>query len=417
MPAPFFLKTRTGLISNQLGLLTSICLITTASQTLAHESQPDKSGLSSSLALAASSRSQNQLSDDDIASKTVWQIPGVLMGGHASAYEQGTSLDEMSLRIMYLADGGSYGAIKLGSHDGSELSLENAYIGQQWQWHDIPLHAEAGEMFAFFSPHNHVHPSTEDFSLAPLGFTALFGGHVQDSGLRIAAGDADKGLSAGLESYKGSAFPSASSGGLHAVYLRHAHQGFNLDWQLQGWALMAHADNRQDDRSASSGHSHSTSTTTAFDGYFDGDTQAIGLFAATGWTFGYHRRLSLTAEYLQMQVDGDVRDADGTQSIEMDSDYRSILLEPRLVFGKHSLSLRYETLSLTNRLTGSAVASLGEEAGLINNGHNPQRLSSAWNWQYNDKLRLRLEWMKDKANPDRQPNLLTAGVVWQTTLM
>lgn len=395
-----------------------LCLCSAAmipGEALAHNSQPQKQGISATVNLATSWRSQNQLSGEDIDNEVVWQIPGILMGGHATAYEKGTSLDESSLRLQYLSNEGSYATVKIGSHGDTDLSVEEAYLGQQWS--EYSLHAEAGQMTAFFSPHNHIHPSTGLFSLTPLGYTALFGGHVEDTGLRMAAGNSDEGFSGGVETYKGSSFPAGGTGGLSAAFLRHAHQGFNLDWQVQGWILTASAENRQDDRSSSSGHSHSSSTSTAFSGYFDGDTDAAGLFVDLGWTLGYEKRIGLKAEYMSSEVNGKVRDADDTQEIGLDGKYQSVLLEPGIGIGKHQLAVRYERLKVTNSLTGSAVATLGEEAGLINNGHNPERLTFSWNYQHTKNLGLRLEWMKDKATEDRQPEVLTAGFVWKSDLL
>jgi len=384
------------------------------SQVLAHNSIPDKQGVSASLSLAVSWRSQNQLSDDDIDDKVVWQVPGMMMGGHASAYEQYSTLDESSLRLQYLSAEGSYAFVKLGSHSGADPEIEEAFVGQQWQQ---DVHAEAGRMTAFFSPNNHLHPSTGLFSLSPLGFTAMFGGHIEDTGMRITAGNQAEGFSGGVENYRGSSFPAAGTGGLTALFLRHAHQGFSLDWQLQGWALSASAENRQDDRSSISGHSHSSSASSAFAGYFDGDTDAAGLFVDIGWTLDYQQRIGMRAEYMVSQVDGTVRDANDTQQIDLDGEYRGLLLEPEIRLGDHAMALRYERISISNTLTGSAVATLGGDAGLINNGHNPQRLTFAWNWQYNRNLGLRLEWMKDQALEDRQPEVFTTGVVWKTDLL
>ncbi|MCY0967327.1 hypothetical protein [Parathalassolituus penaei] len=383
----------------------------------AHGSQPAQPGLSAGLDLAVSWRSANQQSASDRANQVVWQIPGVMMGGHASAYTQGVALDETSLRLNYRTLEQAYASIKVGSHGGSELSLENAFLGQSWQWQDVPVSAEAGQMTAFFSPYNHMHPSTDAFSLAPLGYTALLGGHVQEAGVRLMAGDTAEGFSSGVETYQGSAYPAAGSGGLHTLFVRYAGESDVLDWQIQGWGLNAHANNRQDDRSASSSHSHSGTSSTAFSGYFDGDSRASGLLLGLGWLMADGQRLELRSEYLQMALSGSVRDSGATRQIEVQGDYRSWLLEPRFSWGEHSVAGRFERLMLDNTLTGSAVASLGEEAGLINDGHNPQRLSLAWNWQYNHSTGLRLEWMKDQANPERQPTVLTLGLIWRSPLL
>lgn len=372
-------------------------------------------GLSARLHLATSWRSDDQQTEEERAAQEVWQIPGVLMGGHAAPYERETTLDEASLWLTYRTPEQSYVVVKAGSHGGSELALEYAYAGQQLHAGSVPLQVEAGRMMAFFSPLNHQHPSTELFSLNSLAYSALLGGHVQDDGVRLSLGNSDAGFSAGLEAYKGSAFPAAGSGGMHTAFVRLAGQGAATDWQLQGWYLSAQADNRQDDRSAS-GHSHSASVSTAFSGRFNGDTDAAGLYLDTGWRWAAEQRLGLRAEWLTVTVDGRVENDTATQEIGLAGDYQALLLEPSLRWQAHTLALRYERLSIQNSLTGAAVGTLGAEAGLINQGHNPQRLSVAWNWQYQPALLLRLEWLQDKAMPDHQPQVLMLGGVWKHSL-
>lgn len=394
------------------GLSTLLCALSVPATAHQAELAP---GLSASLHLAASWRSDAQQSDEEQAAQQVWQIPGVLMGGHAAPYERDTTLDEASLWLTYLTPEHSYAVLKAGSHGGSELALEHAYAGQQLHLGALPLQVEAGRMMAFFSPLNHQHPSTELFSLNSLAYTALLGGHVQDNGVRLSLGNSRKGFSAGLESYQGSAFPAAGNQGLHSAFVRLAGHSARLDGQIQGWYLTARADNRQDDRSAS-GHSHSASTSTAFSGRFSGDTEAAGVYLETGWRWADEQRLGLRAEWLSVAVDGQVENDTATQVIGLEGDYQGLLLEPSLRWQTHTLALRYERLRLQNSLTGAAVATLGAEAGLINQGHNPQRLSVAWNWQYQPSLLLRLEWLQDQAMPERQPDILSAGMVWKHRL-
>ena len=398
----------------RLALLVSLTSL--ALPVFAHSGLPMEEGISASLDLAVSWRSKNQLSDADIHNQVVWQMPGLLMGGHASAYQQNSTLDQASLRMQYLSADRSYAMVKVGSHGDSEVSLENAMAGQSWEWAGQSLSAEAGRMTAFFSPFNHQHPADAAFSLTPLAYSGLLGGHVEDVGVRMSVGEALHGLSAGIEHYQGSRFPAADSGGLSGLFVRHAGVLEQLDWQLQGWLLDASANNRQDDRSASS-HSHSASSSTAFSGYFDGDTRVAGLFGDIGYRWANNWRLGLVAEYMSSQVNGQVTDSAATRVIQLDGDYQSLLLEPGLTLGAQRLAVRYEVLHIINRLTGTAVDTLADEAGLINDGHNPQRLAAVWHWQYNGHTGVRLEWMSDQSMPDRQPVVMTAGVIWKGELL
>lgn len=396
-------------------LFTLILLLLASASLLAH-SYPTRPGLSAELYLAASWRSDNQLSDQAILDETIWQIPGVLMGGHSDPYEKHTRLDEFSLLLHYLTDDRSYASIKLGSHGGTEISLENALIGQGLELFGQSARVEAGLMTAFFSPSNHDHPSTSLFSLPGLGYSVLMGTHIQDTGVRAAIGQEERGFSIGLEGYQGSSYPAGGNAGLYAAYLRHAHQGFYLEWQLQAWHLTAEASHRKDDRSAG-GHSHGTTTGKGFSGTFNGDTQASGLFTELKWNLGHQQAIRLRSEYMQVDVDGLVQDESRNRQLLLDGDYQSLSLEPSLLLGDHTFGLRYERLSIQNTLTGPAANTLGTEANLISDGHNPQRLSLAWHWQVSPSLALRAEWMKDQSSINHQPEIVTLGVIWKQTIL
>lgn len=374
-------------------------------------------GLSARAAAAISWRSVNQQSADAIANQEVWQIPGVLMGGHTSTYESGTSLDELSLILGYRRADATDLLIKAGSHGGTDLALENVMVGKDLFWQEQPLRLEAGLMTAFFSPNNHYHPSEGNISLTPLGFAALLGSHVQDTGVRMALGDSHDGISAGLESYKGSAYPASGNQGLHAGFVGWSWNADDLQLRLQGWYLTASASNRLDDRSASSSHSHSSTSSTAFTGTFDGDTHGRGIYWDLDWGRAGAWGWGLGGEYMQVDVDGTVSNSTLTQQIGLDGEYRSLLLEPRLQWQLHIWALRYERLSLSNDLTGTAVDSLGDEAGLINQGHNPTRLALVWGWRYSPALKLRLEWLQDQSLPERQPSVIGFGLVWRNSLL
>lgn len=398
-----------------LWLLPPILLFAESGSLLAH-SFPTTPRLSAELSLAASWRNNNQRSNQDITDEAIWQIPGVLMGGHTNSYDKHTSLDEFSLVMQYLTDEKSYASIKIGSHGGTEISLENALIGQAFDLSHHPAHIEAGLMTAFFSPSNHAHPSTQVFSLPSLGYSTLLGAHVQDTGIRATVGQDNRGFSAGVETYKGQNYPAGNSAGLHAAYLRHTHQGFYLAWQLQGWYLTAEAENRKDDRS-SGGHSHGGGTSSnAFSGTFDGDTQASGLFGELKWNLGHHQALQFRGEFMQVNVDGLVQDESRNRQLDMDGEYQSLTLEPALLLGQHTFGLRYERLSIQNTLTGSAASQLGSEANLISDGHNPQRISLAWHWQYSPALALRFEWTKDQTQSDYQPEVVAVGAIWKQSI-
>lgn len=377
-------------------------------------SLPSHEGWSGQLHLATTWRSHHQLSAQEQRDGVLWQVPGLLMGGHASPYEQDVSLDEASLQLNYLHPQGYYAVVKIGHHAGHDLELENAWLGYQWQVGWTPLMFEVGQMTAFFSPTNHHHPSTHWWSLPSLSYSLFLGGHIQDRGVRALWGQEERGWSLGLEAYTGQAYPATRGQGLEAVFLSYAHQGYLLDWQVRLWSLQAKADAREDDRHTA-GHQHGSSATSLdFDGYWYGDTQVNGLYAQLAWHLGHQQQLSLGVEWMQVDVDGRVTNRQGSQQMHLQGDYQGVRLEPALHLGRHTWALAYEQIAFKNNLLGQAAPYLGSQAGLINTGHNPERWTGVWFWQWRPELALRMEWMYDRVNQGREQQVLMLGVIWQS---
>lgn len=374
---------------------------------------PARAGIELALDLAVSLRSSDQLPEraSDPASTAPWQIPGLLMGGHASPYQRGAHLDELSLWLGWRGRHDSYGIIKLASHGGdghgSQAELENAYLGQIFGVSAQPWRIEAGRMTAAFSPVNHDHPANAQFSLAPLAYDAWLGRHVVDDGLRLLLGDSEQGWSMGLEAYRGDSFPAGHGDGLYDAFVRHARRDFHWDWTVQIWGMRANAKARGDGR-LHAGHDHGLTGTLPV--HFTGNTELAGLYGELGWTWGHQRRVALRAEWIDVEQAGEL--SDGSRLLDLEGSHHGMHIMPQLQWGNHRLALRYERLYLDNLLRGPAAEMLGNDAGLINNGHDPRRLALGWHWQYSPSLAWRVEWLRDDSMPERR-QLTTLGLVWR----
>lgn len=377
----------------------------------AHSADDNGNGTQVDVALSASWRS-----DSAVPANTLWQIPGVLTGGHALPVDKGLSLDEASLTLSHQRPDGIYGLLKAETH-GSEdsLSLEHAYLGFQPRdgvatW----LRLEAGRMNGEFSPANREHASTRLFSETPLVMDAFLGRHFVDDGLRLVARLPGQ-LSLGVESWRGRAFPATSGQGSTDVFARWHFA--TESWQLEAGAfgMKSEAEKRIDER-YSAGHSHGGTTLTGPDVNFIGETLLYGVSGRLTWWMADEARLSLQGEWLQQEPDGTVQNSSVTRQAFFTATQTGGYLQLEGRWKQHELGLRHESVVVDNQLTGSGAAVLAQDIPhLVNNGFNPERLTLAYAYAFRPGVKARLEWVRDESSATSQDRV-AVGLVWRETL-
>lgn len=391
-----------------IGCLVSSCCLFGVSPADAHTKQDNekKPGLYIDAALAASWRSEGAMVKRD----GIWQIPGVLMGGEAFPVEKSYSLDDAFIDLNYRHPSGVYAQIQLASHDNSlEVELHHALAGIEWGRASIKGFAEGGRMAATFTPANPEHASQRPFSETPLALDAFFGGQLNDEGAR--AGMHFAGFTLAVESWRGRAFPATpgEDGGALDAYLHYHITSNRLRGHVGLWGYQAQALNRTDDR-YNAGHSHgNSSNVSAPELWFDGDTDAAGVFARIQWPVQESIVLSAEAQWMQVKPQGNVRD---TMSVsEMKGHYEGGWSQALVQVQRHGLGIRYERLTLENQLSGAAAADLARASGLLNEGFEPNRTTLLYQFTQNDMLSWRLEWVDDQSMPE-QTDRIVLGVVW-----
>ncbi|MFN3712355.1 MAG: hypothetical protein ACK4SX_01720 [Alcanivoracaceae bacterium] len=363
-------------------------------------------------ALAVTVRSAGAVDYDDY-----WRIPGVMMGGHAWPAEQGVALEELTLSAGYRHDDNLFAVISLarhGSHgDHAAPEIEHGWIGYVCCGDTGPLVIEAGRMSAAFTPSASEHSSQRLFVDANLAADAFLGRHFHDEGLRLWRHE-PKGVSAGVELWRGRAFPATADedGGAVDLFASWHTGGEHVSLTIGGWAMFARAAQRQDHR-YSDGHSHgSPGNPPPPDVRFSGDSLLHGLHGEGGWHTGQQTTLRLRIEWMAVRADGTISDA--TRQAELQGRYQGIVLQPELQHRKHAIAVRAETLILENRLSGAAALPLAEDANLINN-RDPWRFGVGWRWQWREPLAIRAEILRDASTPEASTRV-ALGLVWKQTL-
>lgn len=387
------------------------CTLLLPASLFAHTDSTSETGTAVSAGLSATWRDEGAVLND----AGIWQLPGVLMGGEAYPVEEGVSLDDANLSLRHQRADGVHGFLQIASHDnGSDAELHHAFAGIRTRDLPIALNLEAGRMAALFSPGNGEHASSRLFSEAPLALDAFFGRQYNDEGARLLLGDKD-GFSAGVEGWRGSAFPATAGdgGGAQDLFLQHRGAAADLRWQAGVWIMQADALARTDARYSASGHSHSSAITTAPEVWFDGRTDAGGVFLRGHWQVTPASALWLEGEWMRVEPDGILRDA--TRESGMEGNYNGGWAQLAWEWQRHTLGVRHEQLALDNTLTGAAAAPLAELAGVYNAGDDPTRTSLVWRWQLADAFALRVEAVSDASQPE-QTERVGVGLIWQEAL-
>ncbi|OZG72438.1 hypothetical protein BTA51_15020 [Hahella sp. CCB-MM4] len=401
-------------------LATTMAFLST--YTLAHSDQPfdieshSHTGLDSVLSQTRISAGlSTSYRSDTVAENSVWQIPGVLMGGDAHAPEKDFTLDDASLMLDWKDPDGVFAGLEFSKHGDHDLELEEAYAGMDFEVTDhLSMEITAGSMKGAFSPENGTHAYQRPFSDNNLLFDAFYGGHYVDEGARLAMSSGN--LTLGTELWRGDQFPATSGTGGEAqdIYLYWLGQSDTIWWRLGGWIFHSRAENRKDDR-LSDDHQHGTTTDTSVAAgiEFDGSQNAAGIHVTLGWILQDDWQLRLSGEVHQVKVDGNLTDS--TRLATLEGRYNGYWIQPELEFQQHQIALRYATLNLDNHLIGAAGKSLANDAGLTDMGQNPEWLGLSYRYRLHENLALRLEWIENMTQ-ESDKNYGAVGVTWGASL-
>lgn len=364
-------------------------------------------------------------SDDLVQEYDFWQVPGTMMGGDSWPAEKGVQIDEMKLGLGVRVDQNIYAVLEVGSHasgsdDHSAVDLEHAYLGYVCCEETGPWVLEIGRMVGAFSPSLSSHASDRLASEAPLIEDVFFGRNFHDDGARFMWHT--ESLIAGVEVWKGDAFPATSSGGTAwDVFARYTWNSGGLKLSSGAWWYQSSAEARSDHRYGGS-HQHTpvappgVTALTFPDTRFTGDSELYGVNADASYqTENKHWTLGFKTEFMHMDMDGILHDDIG-RIASIDAKQMGAWAQPYITFKAHTIGVRAEWLSTDNQITGAAASQLSIDSGLANpNEFEPSRYSAIWLWQWRNNIALRTELIEDKSLPDDQLRF-AVGVVWKQAL-
>lgn len=269
-------------------------------------------------------------------------------------------------------------------------------------------------MSALFSPAMAEHPSTRNFSEASLIQDVFFGRDFHDQGARILF-QSQWGISGGIEHWRGQAFPATATddGGNSDIFIRYDVSTANIVATLGAWAMRADAENRVDHR-YSADHTHSSNTAPLFPSVgFTGKTDLYGVHGNVRWNFNADWALSVSGEWVESEADGFLKN--NQRSAAVLSEAKGAWIQPAVHWRNHTLAVRAEQLHVDNYLEGPGAPALTLDSGLTNNGHNPERISAVWLWDWKPNVTLRFEAIDDRSMPD-DASRVAIGIIWRQDL-
>jgi hypothetical protein len=343
---------------------------------------------------------------------TDYELPGFMLGGEAERGEEGFYLGHSELVLGANVDDLFYGKMTaaIADHDGeTEVELEEAYIESLGLGYGIT--AKAGRFFSDLGYLNQQHPHAWDFTDAPLIYRGLFGNQLIDDGVQLSwVAPTELFIKLGGELTRGDRFPAggASNNGVGASTL-FAKVGGDLG-ESQAWQLGISHWRAEVEGRTSGGHHHEGEEGGHETPTYSGDSDVTGIDFVWKWSpYGNatERNLKIQGEYFIRNEDGDVvmdDESDDAETSSYDGEQKGGYLQAVYQFmPRWRLGLRYDWLDSDN--TGSDEEVLAE-AGLDNEGHNPQRFTLMGDYSHSEYSRLRLQFARDESYEDKD-NIIT----------
>jgi hypothetical protein len=327
-----------------------------------------------------------------------YRLPGFALSNEAGLATEGFSLGESELTLGANVDQNFYAqaTFSLADNNGeTSIDTEEAYFETIGLSHGLTL--KAGRFYSAMGYLNGTHTHAWDFNDAPLVYRGLFGNQLKQDGAQLSwLLPTDTYLLVGGEVGNGVHFPSAGSHSGVGDWLVYANTGGDIglshSWQLGVSHWQA---NDVQDRTSQGLNSPA----------YSGDSRIDAIDAVYKWApMGnpVEQNLKLQAEYFHRHEDGSLTLNDtaqtGTYIGSQNGWYAQAIYQ---FMPQWKTGLRYDRLTSQN--TGSDNAVL-DQAGLLENGHTPQRVSAMLAWQASEFSRIRVQFNRDESGiePDNQ---------------
>jgi len=337
-----------------------------------------------------------------------YALSGYALGGEAGLAPQGFSLGHSELVFSSNIDDKFYGRFTLAivEHEGElEIELEEAFFETLALGHGFTV--RGGRFYSGLGYLNQQHEHQWDFYDAPLIYRGLFGNQYLDDGIRASfVAPTDLFFEIGAEAFTGNKYPAGGEhDGLDSL-VGFVNLGGDIgashSWQtgVSYWQ----ADNIAREYGGHA-HDHAGEEETP---HFEGDSTTVGLNAVYKWApHGNYRdqNFKLQFEYFKRDDEGNI-ELEGSDPLEessLDGSQDGWYLQGIWQFTRGwRVGARYDAVDSDNRGSDTDVL---DEAGLLSNGHKPERVSLMTEWVPSEFSRIRLQYNKDDSYQESDEQL------------
>ena len=329
-----------------------------------------------------------------------YALSGYALGGEAGLAAEGFSLGHSEITLSNNIDDKFFGKLTMAiaEHDGStEVELEEAFFETLALGNGFSV--RGGRFYSAIGYLNQQHEHAWDFFDAPLIYRGLFGNQYFDDGLRLSyIAATDLFIELGGEIFSGGKYPAGGQHSAVGSWTTFVNLGGDVgvshSWQAGASYWSADKIERE-----YGGHDHGGIGEVPL---FAGDSSIIGLNAIYKWApDGNYREqnVKLQFEYFDRDEEGGLTllNSNPLEASTLNSQQNGWYAQVLWQFVRSwRIGFRYDMADSDN--TGSDVAVL-DEAGLLNNGHTPERASLMAEWIPSEYSRIRLQYNRDDSYP------------------
>lgn len=321
-----------------------------------------------------------------------YALPGFQLGGEAGLDPKGLSLGESELTLSSNIDdlftGKLIAALEVDEVGNTEIDVEEAYMETM----GLPagLSIRGGRFFSGIGYLNSVHPHAWDFADAPLAYRAFLNSQYFDDGVQVRwLAPTNLFAEFGAEAFRGDQFPvGGATGSKPGSYSVFAHLGGDVGMS-NAWRLgLSHLWAKPEDRT---GATDSVS--------FAGNSDLTILDFVWKWAPEGNatvHNLILQSEYLWRDENGTLAQAEGASGHYEGNQHGWYAQAVYQFMPRWRIGTRYDRLGSANQ--GDNAALLGD-AGLLTDGHTPQRYSLMLDYSHSEFSRIRLQYNQDESRP------------------
>ncbi len=324
---------------------------------------------------------------------TDYQLPGFALSNETGLAPEGFSLDESEITLSASVDQLFYGQATFSLADNAgetSIDTEEAYFETLGLANGVSI--KAGRFFSAIGYINEKHAHAWDFADAPLVYRGLFGNQLKQDGVRLSwILPTETYFLIGGEVGNGVHFPTAGNHSGIGDWLAYIETGGDIglshSWQLgiSHWQANAVKDR------ASQGLNSPV---------YSGDSLIEAVDVVYKWApqgNAQQQNLKLQAEFFHRSEQGQMTLNDTAQSSSYNGTQNGWYAQAVYQFKPQwRTGLRYDRLDSNN--TGSDNTVLNQ-AGLLDNGINPQRTSVMLAWLPSEFSRLRVQYNRDESGP------------------